>query len=210
MKKRNKTLKRLFSGSLYVMLMILLAFSVTQLKVKREDDIAHLLGVGLVTVRHDDLLIVNMIDSDRKHQLDEGQMVIVYDLEHREFVERSIETSIIAESSLYYRVKGDADDDINQLIPAHDIIAIKQGHIAGAAPFYEYLQTPKGFALSILFPVTMFWIISMIVLVKTLLVFHRKNLEKTFVKHAEEKALEVEHEFSQIRQQLLKEFHLDN
>ncbi len=223
MKRKMYTNKRILSGFLYGLLMFLLAFSVAQLRVKREDDLAHLLGVGMVTVNNDDmtsdlkghfsskdLLFVKMLSYEDKHELVMGDIVVVYDLQSRRFIAHRIEEIITDDGQLYYLIKGDLNDTMDQPVATSDIIGIKRGHISGIASIYDYIQSPKGFALFILLPVVLLWILSAIILVRSLLIYHRKNLEKSFLMRAEAQALEVEHEFMHIRQQLLKEFHLDN
>lgn len=223
MKRVCKKRHRILSGTLYVILMVLFAFSVAQLKVKREDDLAHLFGIGFLTVAHedmaseeegyfssDDLLMIRMLDHEEKNNLREGDIVVTYDLLSRDFIAHRIQSVSLTEDALYYLTQGDLSEEMDQPIRSTDVIGIKVSHLPNLASVYNYIQSPKGFALMILLPVILCWIGASILLVRTLLIYHRKNLERTFILRAEAQAEEVEHEFSAIRKQLLKEFHLDN
>lgn len=223
MKRVCKKRHRFLSGTLYVMLMVLFAFSVAQLKVKREDDLAHLFGIGFLTVSHDDmasdqegyfssddLLMIRMLDHEEKSHLNVGDIIITYDLQTRRFIAHRIQQVSLSEDSLYYLTQGDLSEHFDQPIRSTDVIGIKEAHLPKLASTYNYLQSPKGFALLIMLPVILCWIGASILLVRTLLIYHRKNLERSFVLRAEAQVEEVEHEFAVIRKQLLKEFHLDN
>jgi hypothetical protein len=94
-------------------------------------------------------------------------------------------------------------------IAAQDVQAVEVMTIKGLGSLLETLLTPKGFALGVLLPVVIIWILESMVLVNHLLHRHREKLEKEFQAQALLKTQEVESEFEAIRKQLLKNFNLE-
>ncbi|MDY0295666.1 MAG: hypothetical protein RBQ71_07670, partial [Acholeplasmataceae bacterium] len=92
---------------------------------------------------------------------------------------------------------------------ASEVSSVELMTIKGLGDLFNFILTPKGFALGIMLPVVIIWILESIILVNHLLYHHRRKLEKEFQQQAMTKSDEVEHEFEAIRKQLLKNFNLE-
>ena len=200
----------------YVSMMVLLAFSVAITKLKSEDDIAHIFGIGFVTVERDiegqlskDISIVKLLNVNEKEHLSINDTVSYYDLQLHAFTKQVITDINIFNQELYYVTQQDTTHTDYHTIAAQDVQAVELITIKGLGSLLETLLTPKGFALGVLLPVVMIWILESMVLVNHLLHRHREKLEKEFQAQALLKTQEVESEFEAIRKQLLKNFNLE-
>ena len=208
--KTKKGLKVATAVFFYGMIMLILAFSVATLKMKYSNDIANVMGIGFLpiessqTTNQKDLLFVRMQTPQENQALSLNQPVIYYELHNRQFAKGFIQEAYVSDDTVYYVIEGR-----DQMLIASDILAVEIGHVNYVGSVIAFLQSPKGFALAVLMPVVFLWIIESIVLVRFMLMHHKRKLEHEFEKAAQEKAQEVESEFETIRRQLLKEFNLD-
>lgn len=200
----------------YVSMMVLLAFSVAITKLKSDDDIAHIFGIGFVTVEQDiegqlskDLSIVRVLNINEKENLSINDTVSFYDLQLHAFTKQVITDINTYDQQLYYVTQQDTTQSDYHTIAAQDVQAVELMTITGLGRLLETLLTPKGFALGVLLPVVIIWILESMVLVNHLLHRHREKLEKEFQTQALLKTQEVESEFEAIRKQLLKNFNLE-
>jgi signal peptidase len=197
-------------------MMFLLAFSVAITKLKSEDDIAHIFGIGFVTVERQtdgqlskDLSIVRVLNVNEKEHLSINDTVSYYDLQLHAFTKQVITDINTYDQQLYYVTQQDTTRSDYHTIAAQDVQAVEVMTIKGLGSLLETLLTPKGFALGVLLPVVIIWILESMVLVNHLLHRHREKLEKEFQTQALLKTQEVESEFEAIRKQLLKNFNLE-
>jgi signal peptidase len=197
-------------------MMVLLAFSVAITKLKSEDDIAHIFGIGFVTVERQtdgqlskDLSIVRVLNVNEKEHLSINDTVSYYDLQLHAFTKQVITDINTYDQQLYYVTQQDTTRSDYHTIAAQDVQAVEVMTIKGLGSLLETLLTPKGFALGVLLPVVIIWILESMVLVNHLLHRHREKLEKEFQTQALLKTQEVESEFEAIRKQLLKNFNLE-
>lgn len=216
MRKRGHIYRRFITFMFYVSMMVLLAFSVAITKLKSEDDIAHIFGIGFVTVERQidgqvskDLSIVRVLKVNEKEHLSINDTVNYYDLQLHAFTKQVITDINTYDQQLYYVTQQDTTQSDYHTIAAQDVQAVELMTITGLGRLLETLLTPKGFALGILLPVVMIWILESMVLVNHLLHRHREKLEKEFQAQALLKTQEVESEFEAIRKQLLKNFNLE-
>ncbi|HAX03476.1 MAG: hypothetical protein A2Y45_00050 [Tenericutes bacterium GWC2_34_14] len=208
--KSKKGLKIVLSLSFYSLIMLVLAFSVATMKMKYSNDIANVMGLGFLPMTtHEnstqkDLLFVNVQTPEENMDLVMSDTVIFYELHEHQFIKGSIIAKHETDQTIYYQIDG-----YDQLLSASDILAVEIAEVPHLGSFVAFLQSPKGFALAVLMPVIFLWIVESIVLVRYMLLYHKRKLEKEFELAAREKANEVESEFEIIRKQLLKEFNLD-
>jgi signal peptidase len=197
-------------------MMVLLAFSVAITKLKSEDDIAHIFGIGFVTVEREhegqlskDISIVKLLNVNEKEHLRINDTVSYYDLQLHAFTKQVITDINTHDQQLYYVTQQDMTQSDYHTIAAQDVQAVELMTITGLGRLLETLLTPKGFALGVLLPVVIIWILESMVLVNHLLHRHREKLEKEFQTQALLKTQEVESDFEAIRKQLLKNFNLE-
>lgn len=216
MRKRGHIYRRFITFMFYVSMMVLLAFSVAITKLKSEDDIAHIFGIGFVTVERQtdgqlskDLSIVRVLNVNEKEHLSINDTVSYYDLQLHAFTKQVITDINTYDQQLYYVTQQDTTRSDYHTIAAQDVQAVEVMTIKGLGSLLETLLTPKGFALGVLLPVVIIWILESMVLVNHLLHRHREKLEKEFQTQALLKTQEVESEFEAIRKQLLKNFNLE-
>lgn len=211
-KKRNK-FNRIVTGLFYISIMFLLAFSVSITKLKSENDIAHIFGFGIVSVHNyqenrSDLVVVRMIDINQRERLVESQVLSYFSLQHHAFTKQTIMGVEEFQGDVYY-ITQHTPEDPYVTVYASEVNAVEVLTIPHLGQVFEFVSTPKGFALGILLPVVIIWILESIILVNHLLIHHRKKLEKQFYIMAQNKANEVEHEFEVIRRELLKDLNLE-
>lgn len=216
MRKRGHIYRRFITFMFYVSMMVLLAFSVAITKLKSEDDIAHIFGIGFVTVEKQtdgqlskDLSIVRVLNVNERERLSINDTVSYYDLQLHAFTKQVITDINTYDQQLYYVTQQDTTQSDYHTIAAQDVQAVEVMTIKGLGSLLETLLTPKGFALGVLLPVVIIWILESMVLVNHLLHRHREKLEKEFQTQALLKTQGVESEFEAIRKQLLKNFNLE-
>jgi len=207
--KTKKGFKIVLSFIFYGFVMLILAFSVATMKMKYSNDIANVMGLGFLPITTDNntqsnLLFVNVQTPEENMDLVMNDSVVFYELHEHQFLKGQIVAKYETDQHIFYQVEG-----YDQLLTVSDILAVEIAEVPHLGSLVAFLQSPKGFALAVLMPVIFLWIIESIVLVRYMLLYHKRKLEKEFELAAKEKANEVESEFELIRKQLLKEFNLD-
>lgn len=217
MRKKRYIFRRFMTFMFYFSIMFLLAFSVSITKLKSDDDIAHIFGFGILTVpvnsdvdaKQDDVLIVKLLNAQEKRNLNEEDTISLYNLQLNAFTKHTIKDIHEYDGEIYYTTEPELSVENLTLVSAQDVSSLEVTTIKGIGNVLNFLLTPKGFALGILLPVIIIWIIESMVLVTHLLKYHQKKLEKNFIAQAKIKSQEVEDEFEVIRKQLLKNFNLE-
>ena len=226
-KPKNNIMKALkITGNVlfYGLIFLLLLFSISNLSIKREGDIANIMGRGFLPVLSDSmegskkdsfdkgaLVFVKLLNQEEKKSLEVGDVITFYDTSLR-----AINTHrIVMVSDTYVVTQGDKAAASAQYVPGGDntgiqyevvtyanIKAIRTGHINGLGGAINYLQTPVGFALFVILPVVLLLAYQGFVLTKTLLAV---NKEKNEAKHATDKEALLEAEKERLRKELLEE-----
>lgn len=208
----------------YTTIVLLLLFSISNLSVKTNKDIANILGRGFLPVLSDSmegnnsdsfnkgsLVLVKLLSDSQKDDLEIGDVITFYDLNlgalntHR--IVHVTSNYIVtqgdkAAASAPYVVGGDNTGIQYEIVTYDNIKAISTGHINGLGSAISYLQTPVGFALFVILPVVLLLAYQGFVLTKTLLAVNKEKIE---AKHADEKQELLEAEKERIRKELLEE-----
>ena len=208
----------------YTLIVILLLFSVSNLSVKTNRDVANIFGKGFLPVISDSmegnnedsfnkgsLVFVTLLSDGAKDNLEVGDIVTFYDLNlsalntHR--VVHVTPSYIVtqgdkAAASAPYVVGGDNTGVQYEIVTYDNIKAIHTGHVGGVGSAVSYLQTPTGFAIFVIAPVVLLLAYQGYVLTKTLLAVNKEKIE---AKHAVDKEQLLEAEKERIRKELLEE-----
>ncbi|CCV64117.1 conserved hypothetical protein [Alteracholeplasma palmae J233] len=219
----KKTISMILNIFFYVMILILLIFSIVNLTTKSVDQIPSLFNKGFVTVlsdsmngkhttykvdsfKKDALVFVRMIDE--KEALKIGDVVVFYgqlDLDNPS-VKAFIIHRIVHIENDYIYTQG---DKVNELRPydkdslnnqnyeinkRSDVKAIATSKIENIGGTINYLRTPSGFGLCILLPILILLIIQFAILVIRII---NKNKIELKNKYETEKEL--------MKQEILKE-----
>ena len=208
----------------YGLIFFLLVFSIANMSLKSESDIANVLGRGFLPVLTDSmegsesgsfdkgaLVFVKIVSEADKTKLEEGDIITFYDT-----ALKALNTHrIVHVEGSYVVTQGDkaaaAAKYINgqdntgvqyELVTLNNIKAVKTGHVNGVGNVINYLQTGTGFALFVILPVVLLLAYQGFVLTKTLLAVNKEKIE---AKHAIDKESLLEAEKERIRKELLEE-----
>lgn len=211
----------------YFMIVFLLLFSIANLQVKSEKDIANVFGRGFLPVLSNsmegtksnsfdkgDLLFVKTIRTSQVDKLKVDDVITFYDLSiaalntHR-IVE--VKNSYIvtqgdkANALNAYVVNGDNTGKDFQIVTFDNIKAVHTGTLGGVGSAVTYLQSPTGFALFIILPVVLLLAYQGFVLTKALLAINKEKFETKYALDKEQSAKDFELEKEKIRKELLEE-----
>ncbi|HBG33311.1 MAG: signal peptidase I [Tenericutes bacterium GWC2_39_45] len=219
----QKLVKKVLRVSLnvvfYTIVIALLAFSVSNISVKKDNDIANLFGVGFLSVQSDsmegtqehsfsegDLIFVNILDEEGRANLQLGDVVTFYDLSVRDFNTHRIVDILEIDGEVYLSTKGDNANQAD-LEPLHlsNALAVHRSSISGIGNSIDYLQTSAGFALFIILPVVLFLVAEGIMLIKHVFVINKFKMEQYYAVEKEKALVTLEAEKEKIRQQVMSE-----
>lgn len=220
----KNVLKIIGNVMFYSLIVLLLLFSISNLSVKSNKDIANVLGRGFLPVISDSmegnnrdsfdkgaLVFVRLLSAEEKQELNVGDIVTFYDLNlsalntHR--VVHITPSYIVtqgdkAAASASYVIGGDNSGVQYEIVTYDNIKAIRTGDIGGLGSAISYLQTPVGFAIFVILPVVLLLAYQGYVLTKTLLAVNKEKIE---AQHAVDKDQLLEAEKDRIRKELLEE-----
>jgi signal peptidase len=172
-----------------MIIIALVLFAVAHMSIKKEDQIAHILGFGFLSFDsnvlednqlfdNSDLLLVSMIDTSEESSLNVGDIIIYYDksiksLQSKEIIEVQNESNQIITMST---------DDLNTLktIYSNEVVAVYNYKVANVGTLLTYLQSSSGFALFIILPILMVCGYQSTKLVKNLLTIQKEKIEKNY------------------------------
>ncbi|MDY0347140.1 MAG: signal peptidase I [Acholeplasma sp.] len=228
---KNSTLRKSLNiaGNVlfYGIIVLLLLFSIANLTVKSERDIANVFGRGFLPVLSDsmegdnadsfnkgDLLFVRTIKESQVDDLEIGDVVTFYDLSIA-----ALNTHRVVEvTGSYIVTQGDKANAINpyviagdntgkdyQIVTYENVKAVHTGTWSGVGSAVNYLQTPVGFALFIILPVVILLAYQGFVLTKALLAVNKEKLEAKYAEDKEQSLKDLEAEKEKIRKELLEE-----
>lgn len=228
----KKTLKIVGNILFYFIIVFLLFFSIANLQVKSNKDVANVFGIGFMPVLSDsmegnepdsfnkgDLLIVRVLSKNQKDKLEgkDNEIITFYDLSisglntHRikEITPSYVITQgdKVAESSesAEYIVGADNTGKRYETVDYSDVKAIHLFTIPAIGAVVNYLQTPVGFAIFIIAPVIILLAYQGYVLTKTLLAVNKEKLEAKYELDRQTAMKDLEVEKERIRQELLEE-----
>jgi len=215
--KLNKTLSIIGNSIFYLLLLVLLLFSITNISVQSQKDIPNLFGKGFVSILSSSmdgtepdsfpkgsLAFIDVLDDNGKASVNPGDIVVFFDPTLKiHIIHRVVHVSgdIITtqgdvNAGLYGRFKGDNYNPDMQLesFNRSEIIARYTGSIAGLGDTIQSLRSSDGFLLWVVLPLLILFAFEIVVLVRTILKHNKAKLEQ---KHEQEKEL--------LKQQLLEE-----
>ena len=220
-KKWNaKRMLKIFANTIfYAIIVFLMIFSVMNMKVKREDNIANIFGLGILSVQTDsmtgtfdpgDMLFVQMLDEADYQELVPGDIVTYFDMELHAFNTHRIydidyEKEFLITKADYSgnpNIETTPDDPVNfdQVIARYD-----GSMLAGFGSRLDYLQTSAGFALFIILPVLLVLVFEGVVLVRHIMAMNREKMEEQYKEEREMAMQSIESERERIRAELLAE-----
>jgi signal peptidase len=232
-KKQNqvkKILKICLNTLFYAAIVVLLLFSIANMRVKTTADIPNIFGRGFLAVVSDsmngdkddsfqsgDLIVVNMLNDSERDKLQVGDIVTFYDSELR-----ALNTHRIVEiDGDYVFTQGDKvamdparkydpdalvnDETAYELMTKDEVLAVRTKTWNGAGKTLVFLQSPTGFALFIVLPTFLVLIYEGVILVKNILKVNRSKMEEKHQKEMEAIQKEMEKEKENMRAQLLEE-----
>ena len=216
-----KRVLKLFANVIfYSIIVMLMIFSIANMKVKREDNIANIFGVGILSVQSDsmkgtfetgDLLLVNMLSEEDYNNLVPGDIVTFFDMEIHAFNTHMIvdidydQRYLITQAQYNYIHPGEpiAND---QPVNFDRVIAKYDGSmVAGLGSSLDYLQTSAGFALFILLPVLFVLIFEGILVARHFMSLSKEKLEAKYQEERDLAVQSVESERERIRAEILAE-----
>lgn len=228
---KNSTLRKSLNiaGNVlfYGLIVLLLLFSIANLTVKSDKDIANVFGRGFLPVLSDsmegdnsdsfnkgDLLFVRTIKESQVDDLEIGDVITFYDTTlvalntHRvvEVTDSYIVTQGDKANAINpYVIAGDNTGKDYQIVTYENVKAVHTGTWSGVGSAVSYLQTPVGFALFIILPVVILLAYQGFVLTKALLAVNKEKLEAKYAEDKEQSLKDLEAEKEKIRKELLEE-----
>lgn len=223
--KGLKILRIVLLTVFYLIIAMLLLFSIATLARKKEDQIPNLFGKGFLAVNENadsmvgdnkdsfnpgDLVLVDVLTKKQQDNLDledlfeRNVVVTFYDRNIKQFnSHRIVEIGDDGAGNLLVRTKGDNESEIDpNYLSSDQIIAIYSGKISGLGKPIDFMQTPMGFAIVILVPMLLLLIFQGTALIKNIYKNKELQLKESL---AEDKELERQ----RIKEELLKEIELE-
>lgn len=225
--KVTQTIKITFNVLFYSVIVFLLVFSIANMKVKSEDNIANIFGIGILSVQSNsmygdqadsfeqgDMLFVKMLDDEARANLKVGDVVTYFDMTIHEFnthriVEiNTLEGYLVTQADYNYQMH-DHNTAPDQPVNINDVISIYDGNkILGFGNSLDYVQSPTGFALLIILPVIILLVVEGIILARNIMSVNHTKLEEKYAIEQENARKLLEAEKEKMRAELLKEMQL--
>lgn len=182
-------IKTTMKVALYVFAIALVLFAVAHMSIKKEDQIAHILGFGFLSLESDDsqtnqafessdLLLVSMLNTDEQSSLVAGDIIIYYDKSIKAFQTKEI-IEVQNESNQIITL---STDNLNTLktINTNEVIALYNYKVAHVGTALTYIQSASGFALFIILPILIICGYQSIKLFKSLLIIQKEKIEGNY------------------------------
>lgn len=202
----------------YLVIALLLVFSLANIKVKKENDIANIFGRGFLAVQSEsmsgdssdsfnmgDMIFVKMLDAESRTELAVGDIVTYFDLTLRAFNTHRIIDVFENDDELFFVTQGDNTPAADQPIRASDALAVYQSKWGGVGTTLDYLQSPTGFALFVILPVVFVLIFEGVILARNVLALNRAKMEEKYALEKEKTMVDLEAEKGKIRAQIMEE-----
>ncbi len=217
-KLATRIAKIVLNSFFYLVIVLLLVFSLANIKVKKENDIANIFGRGFLSVQSEsmsgtrvdsfekgDIIFVKMLDAESRQNLVVGDIVTYYDLTIRAFNTHRIIDIYDVDGSTYIVTQGDNTPGADQPINLSEALALYQSKWTGAGNALDYLQSPTGFALFVILPVVIILVFEGIVLARNVLALNKVKMEEKYAEEKEKTMVDLEAEKEKIRAQILEE-----
>lgn len=212
-----------FNVLFYMTIVLMLIFSVANMKIRAENDIAHIFKTGFLSVQSNsmageevnsfhqgDLVFVNMLSDQEKMSLDIGTVVTFYDHQIKSFNTHRIVDIYVINDEVHYITQGDAVSEPDQTpLYYQDVIATYQDKLTGLGTTLDYVQSSSGFLLVIILPVLIILIIEGTLLAKHAMQHHKTRFEEKFRAIERQAMSDLELEKERIRQQIISELQLN-
>jgi signal peptidase len=182
-------IKTTMKVTLYAFAIALVLFAVAHMSIKKEDQIAHILGFGFLSLESDDsqtnqafessdLLLVSMFTTDEQSSLVAGDIIIYYDKSIKDFQTKEI-IEVQHESNQIITM---STDNLNTLktIDTNEVIALYNYKVAYVGTALTYIQSASGFALFIILPILIICGYQSIKLFKSLLIIQKEKIEGNY------------------------------
>ena len=212
-----------FNIIFYTMLVVLTLFALANMKVKNENNIANIFGYGFLSVQSNsmfgelddsfekgDMILVKMLSDQDKVNLQVGEIVTYYDLSIKAFnthriVEIDLDEGYVITKADYNPVTQQPNYNLDQPVALVDVISKYQSHTTNVGNVLDYMQTPSGFALTVILPVVIILVFEGFILFRNMMLVHKEKIEyqyKDDLKKTHE-LLEIEKE--KMKKELMKE-----
>jgi signal peptidase len=194
------------------------------MKVKRDDNIANIFGIGMLSVQSNsmygdledsfekgDMLFVKMLNEESRDELEVGDIVTYFDITiyafntHRIVEINEAEGYLITQADYNY-VANNNNTQPDQPVNIQDVIAqYSTSKISGFGRALDYLQTSAGFAIFIIIPVIILLIVEGILLTKTIMSANKEKLALAYEQEKEDAKKDLESEKERMRAEILAE-----
>lgn len=208
----------------YTVIVLLLVFSIANMKVKRDDNIANIFGTGILSVQSNsmygdledsfekgDMLFVKMLDENSREDLEIGDIVTYFDLSiyafntHRIVEINESEGYLITQADYNY-VAQNNNTEPDQPVNIEDVIAVyTETKVSGFGNALDYLQTSAGFAIFIIVPVIILLIVEGVILTRTIMSANKEKLANQYAQEKEDAMKDLEAEKERMRKEILAE-----
>jgi len=233
MKKTNKKLvfkisKIIGNVFFYLIIGIFIIFSVANMQLKKENDIASIFGRGFMSVltasmdgdkpdsfTTNDLIFVQITEQPKIDEISIDDIVVFFKLDLDDnssngsqagFVTHRVVEIFELNGNHYLVTQGDANaSSDDQAIDVRDVLAIYQSKWVGVGSALKYLQTPTGFASAIIVPVALLLIVQGTFLIKNILALNEKKYEDKAQIQKDITLKTLEQEKQLIREQIMAE-----
>ncbi|WP_025725349.1 signal peptidase I [Acholeplasma granularum] len=201
----------------YLLLLILLLFSISNLSIRSEKDLPNLFGKGFVSIlsgsmegeekdnfNKGSLVFIDVLSDKQKEDLKVGQIVVFYDNVQRIHIIHRIKSitgnTVVTQgdvnASLYGSFDGTNYNSDMQLEASNinDVIGLYTGHITGVGSFIQEVRTPNGLLLWVVLPLFILFSIEAVILIRYIIARNKQKLEAKHEAEKEALRLEIEKE----------------
>ncbi len=229
--KVKKVVKIVLNVLFYSLIVVLLLFSIANMRVRTEADIPSIFGMGFLTVQSnsmdgnkedsfqkDDLLIVNIANEKDLSALKVGDIVTFWDTDLR-----ALNTHRIVEiDGDFVFTQGDRvvidhpdkvydpdilvnDENYYELMSKDEVLAVHKSTWNNAGKTLSFLQSPVGFAVFIVLPTFLVLVYEGILLARNILTINRSKMEAKHQEEMKKVQEELENEKAALRAKILEE-----
>jgi signal peptidase len=223
MKKTKKVFKLSLNVVFYSIIIVLILFSIANMKIKKENNIANIFGFGFLSVQSNsmygnlddsfekgDMIFVNLLDETERQNLSVGDIITYYDMSIKTFnthriVEIKLEEDYLITQADYNQVSQSQNTSPDQPITLDQAIAVYDGHVANLGSTLDYVQSPSGFAVVVILPVVIMLLVEGFKLFKNIMALNKEKLESKYKDDLNRTHELLEIEKQKMREALIKE-----
>lgn len=223
MNKLKRVSKIVMNVSFYMIIIALILFALANMKIKKENNIANIFGVGFLSVQSNsmfgesddsfekgDMIFVKLLDETERQNLEVGDIITYYDMSIRAFnthriVEINLEEDFVVTQADYNPTSQSENTSPDQPIKLDQAIAIYDGHVANLGTTLDYVQSPSGFAVVVILPVVIILFYEGFNLFRNIMALNKEKLESKYKDDLNKTHELLEIEKQKMREALLKE-----